>query len=71
MFSALTRWMMPASSCVHSRWEIRRGDDVEGDQALGRLLLAIDGEGDADAAEQEIGLRPAGGQKRRGRLLEP
>ncbi len=30
-------------------------DGVERDQALGALLVAIDGEGDADAMEQEIG----------------
>ncbi len=32
------------------------GHDVEGDEALGALLLAVDGEGDADAVEQGIGL---------------
>ena len=33
------------------------GNDVERDQALGPLLLAIDGEGDADPMEQRVGLR--------------
>ena len=37
-----------------------RGDDarhhVEGDQSLGTGLLAVDGESDADAAEQQVGL---------------
>ena len=32
---------------------------VEGDQALLRVGLAVDREGDADAAEQELGLAPA------------
>ena len=30
--------------------------DVEGDQPLGAFLLAVDGEGDADAVEQGVGL---------------
>ncbi len=34
-------------------------DDVEGDQPLLRLGLAIDREGDADAAENELGLAPS------------
>ena len=34
-------------------------DDVEGDQPLLRVGLAIDREGDADAAEQKLGLAPA------------
>ena len=32
------------------------GDDVEGDQPLGGLRVAIDGEGDADAPEEQFGL---------------
>ena len=31
-------------------------DDVEGDEALGGGLVAVDGEGDAGAAEQRLGL---------------
>ncbi len=31
------------------------GNDVEGDEALGRFRFAIDGEGDADAPEQQLG----------------
>lgn len=37
------------------------GNDVEGDQPLGAGLLAIDGEGDADAAEGDVGLGPLAG----------
>ncbi len=33
--------------------------DVEGDEPLLRVRFAIDGEGDADAAEQELRLAPA------------
>ncbi len=44
-------------------------DDVERDQALGGLLVAIDGEGDADAAKQHFRLLAPGiEQPRRGRL---
>ena len=32
-------------------------DDVEGDEPLGRRLVAVDGEGDAGAAEQRLGVR--------------
>ena len=34
-------------------------DDVEGDDALLGLVLAVDREGDADPAEQELRLEPA------------
>jgi hypothetical protein len=55
MLSALTRWTRPASSLAHSAGDDAR-DDVEGDQALGAGIVAIDGEGDADAAEDQVGL---------------
>ncbi len=45
--------------------------DVERDQALGRVLVAVDAEGDADAAEHVFGLGAAGGEQVRRRLLEP
>ena len=35
------------------------GNDVEGDEALLRLRVAIDGKGDADAAEEQLRLAPA------------
>jgi hypothetical protein len=34
-------------------------NDVERDQPLGGILIAIDREGDADAPEQKLGLRAA------------
>ena len=37
-------------------------DDVEGDDPLFGLVVAIDGEGDADAAEEEFGLGPPVGK---------
>ncbi len=46
-------------------------DDVEGDQPLGRVLVAVDGEGDADAPEQEFGLRAAGFEQGGGRVRKP
>ena len=47
------------------------GNDVERDQALAGVLLAIDGEGDADTAKQQFRLGPPGGEKFSGRRLEP
>ena len=47
------------------------GQDVERDQPLGTFLLAIDGEGDADAAEQKFRLRVARLQDRAGHGREP
>ncbi len=47
------------------------GNDIERNQALGRFRLAVDGEGDADAAEQQFGFLAAIFQRVRGRLLEP
>ena len=38
-------------------------NDVEWDQPLGGILIAIDGERDADAPEQKFGLRAAGFEK--------
>lgn len=42
---------------------LRRGnaarDGVEGDQALGALLVAVQSEGDAGAVEQQVGFTPA------------
>ena len=46
-------------------------DDVEGDQPLGRLVVAVDREGDADAAEEQLGLAAAGVEDLGGRLVEP
>ena len=42
-------------------------NDIERDQPLGPVLFAfaIDGEGDADPAEQKLGLRAAGGERPR------
>ena len=37
--------------------------EIEGDQTLGRLLVAIDREGDAHAPEQHLGLAAAGGEQ--------
>jgi hypothetical protein len=47
------------------------GDHVERDQALGRFRIAIDGEGDADPAEQELGFLAAIFERLGRRLLEP
>ena len=47
------------------------GDDVERDQPLGGVLVAVDGEGDADAAKQKFRLLAAGRQQLRRRLLQP
>ena len=46
-------------------------DDVEGDQALGRLVVAVDREGDADAAEEQLRLAAAGVEHLGRRLVEP
>jgi len=52
-----------------------RGDDarhdVERDQALGAFLLAVDGEGDADAVEGEFRLAPLGLDARGRRARQP
>ena len=45
--------------------------DVERDQPLGRVLVAVDAEGDADAAKHVFGLRAARGEDFGRRLLEP
>ena len=45
--------------------------DIEGDQPFGRVLAAIDGESDADPAEQKLCLRPAGGEMFRWLFPEP
>jgi hypothetical protein len=55
MLSALTRWTSPLPAWPIRPWDDAR-DDVEGDQALGAGIVAIDGEGDADAAEDQVGL---------------
>ena len=47
------------------------GDDVEGDQALGVLLVAIEGEGDSGAVEQQIGFTATLGQQFRRRIRQP
>jgi hypothetical protein len=46
-------------------------DDVEGDQALGRFVVAVNGEGDADAAEEQLRLAAAGVEHVGGRRVEP
>ena len=46
-------------------------DHVEGDQPFLGFGVAIDGEGDADAAEQQLGLLAAIFQRVRRRLLQP
>ena len=46
-------------------------DDVEGDQPLLGLGVAIDREGDADPAEQQLGFLAAIFQRVRRRLLQP
>ena len=46
-------------------------DHVEGDQPFLGFVVAIDGEGDADAAEQQLRLLAAIFQRVRWRLLEP
>ncbi len=46
-------------------------NDVEGDQPLGGLGLAIDGEGNADAAEQDLGLPAPRFQEVRRGAFEP
>ena len=45
--------------------------DVEGDQPLGRILVAVDREGDADAAEQQVGLSPPRLEQFRRDVIEP
>ncbi len=47
------------------------GNDVEGDQPLGGVLVAVDAEGDADAAEHVLRLGAARGEHIGRRLLEP
>ena len=46
-------------------------DDVERDEPLGRLVVAVDREGDADAAEEQLGLAAAGVEELRRRGIEP
>ena len=55
----------PFGAAEHAR------HDIEGDQPLGRILVAIDGESDADAAKQEFRLGAARGEKLGGRIGEP
>src|SRR5258708_29411417 len=46
-------------------------DDVEGDEALGIAARGIDGEGDADAAEEQLRLAPLEGDELGRCLVEP
>ena len=46
-------------------------NNVERDEPLRRVLVAIDAEGDADAAKHELGLGAPGGEHVGRRLLEP
>ena len=54
--SARARCLTPRSSRRHSRLGEDPRHHVEGDQPLGVAALAVDREGDADAAEQRLGL---------------
>jgi len=47
------------------------GYDVEGDEALGAFVLAVHGEGDADAMEQGVGFGALLRQSFRGLVGEP
>ncbi|MNZ91202.1 hypothetical protein D3C78_1101770 [compost metagenome] len=47
------------------------GDGVEGDQALGALVVAVEGEGDPGPVEQQVGFPPALVQLLRRRLRQP
>src|SRR5690606_30211879 len=47
------------------------GNNVEGDEPLLRRLLAVDGEGDADAAEQKLRLLAPLIKQVRRRIVEP
>lgn len=47
------------------------GHDVEGDEALGGLLLAINGEGDAGFAEDALGILHLLGQSGRVLFFQP
>ena len=47
------------------------GDDVEGNQAFGVLFVAIQGEGDPRAMEQQIGFAATLGQQFRRRIGQP
>ena len=46
-------------------------DDVEGDDAFLGVLVAVDREGDADPAEEELRLEPAVGEGLGGFRVEP
>ena len=56
---ALMRCSSPALQDVPFGGRQDARQHVEGDQPLLRVRLAIDREGDADAAEQHLGLAPA------------
>lgn len=47
------------------------GNDVEGNQSLGALLITVQGERDTRAMEQQIRLAPALGQHLLGRVRQP
>ncbi|MCY1531590.1 hypothetical protein D9M68_668200 [compost metagenome] len=47
------------------------GNGVERDQALGALLVAIEGEGDTGTVEQQVGITPSLGQQLRWRVRQP
>ncbi len=47
------------------------GNDVEGNQALGALLVAVQGEGDTGAVEQQVGFAPALVQKFQRSVRQP
>ena len=56
---------LPLGAAEHAR------HDIEGDQPLGRILVAIDGESNADSPEQKFRLRPAGSKMFRWCFLQP
>ena len=62
---------MPCVSRRHSAPGDDARHDVEGDQPLGRLVLAIDGEGDAGLAEDALGVAHLFGQPGRVLLFQP
>ena len=69
--SALTRCVRPRGRSAHSAGAEDARDDVERDEPLGIAALGIDREGDADAAEQQLGLAPFELDRFARRLIEP
>src|ERR1700730_5852109 len=59
------RQQRPLLAVQHTR------DDVEGDKSLGVTAVGINGKGDADAAEQQLGLPTLRRQSYGRRLVDP